>query len=193
MITTALSPFLSCRVKCTHTHKRVWESIDSKSNGHSRRRCPTEWLESNPVLLLCSKNFSCPNSSLSGKNTQEVSIKPLSFYMSFELDSCSLRDVIVIGCVRKPPFSLSLYLSSSCVWPHRNKCSIITPTRKGEKTNALAFKPIRSFPPPTPHTYFALRKERKIVGNARREHLRTPRAFHVDCIICIITIIISEL
>jgi hypothetical protein len=142
MITTALSPFLSCRVECTHTHineckrvliVKVTVAVDT-----------VVLLNVKKVISFCffaQRNFSCPNSSLSGKNTQEVSIQPLSFYMSFELDSCSLRDVIVIGCVRKPAFFLSVYLS-----PHRNKCSIIAPTRQGEKTNALALKLIRLLP-----------------------------------------------
>jgi len=54
--------------------------------------------------------------------------------MSFELDTCSLRDVIVIVCVRE---TLSLPSITE------NKCSIIAPTRKRGKTLALVLKQIR--------------------------------------------------
>jgi hypothetical protein len=65
---------------------------------------------------------------------QEASIPPLFLYMSFELGTCSLRDGIVIVWM-KESISLSNIIE--------NKCSIITPTRKKEKTRALVLKLIR--------------------------------------------------
>ncbi len=65
---------------------------------------------------------------------QEASIPPLFLYMSFELGTCSLRDVIVIVWMIE---SISL---SNII---ENKCTIITPMRKQEKTRALVLKLIR--------------------------------------------------
>jgi hypothetical protein len=55
---------------------------------------------------------------------QEASI-PLSFlYISFELDTCSLHDVIVMVCVRERVALLSI---------RENKCTIIAPMKKKKR------------------------------------------------------------
>jgi hypothetical protein len=84
---------------------------------------------------------------------QEASIPSLFLYMSFELDTCSLRDVIVIVCVRE---TLSLPSITE------NKCSIIAPTRKWGKTLALVLKQIRLL-------FVSLWEKRKEKREERRE------------------------
>ena len=83
------------------------------------------------------------SSSFRIRHWQEVNIPSSSFYMSFKLDTYSLRDVIVIVCSRK---FLLLFCSLSEQQQHGNKCSIIAKARQKErrrKTHALVLKQIR--------------------------------------------------
>jgi hypothetical protein len=81
---------------------------------------------------------------------QEVSIPSLFLYMSFELDTCSLRDVIEIVCVRE---TLSLHsITETSARSSRQR-------EKEEDTRISA----QTDPP---LACFALRKEKREVGNA---------------------------
>jgi hypothetical protein len=84
---------------------------------------------SNPILASITRkrkeNFSLP-AAFSTVGKQEVSIPSSSFFdMSFELDTYSLRDVIVIVWVRE---ILSLVNITE------NKCSIVTMTMKTSRS-----------------------------------------------------------
>ena len=103
--------------------------------------------------------------------------------MSFKLDTCGLRDVIVMVCVRKK--LLRSQASEKQVFDQRCKRE----RGRRRKIHTLVLNTDLFL------TYFPLLKERekKEVGNARREHLTSLGAFHLDCIIYIITITNSKL
>ena len=92
--------------------------------------------KSNPILSLhkdssfFSSSFSIPRKNVK----QEESVPLSSLYMSFELDTCSLRDVIVIVYVRKT-FAMHSIIEASARSSHQQE--------RGRKTRALVLEQIR--------------------------------------------------